>query len=270
MPKILCLHGARSSSDVTKLQLFSLGLDALGCELDSIESPLVGKVAYDGSIADNSRSWQAVASDTEPGLFSADSSQHDSLVEQLQQSLNFVVAHVRSYGPYDGAYGFSQGASIVTLLSDKNVLRSLGVDEPLWDFVILACGVDYLAAQREELGSRKLELPSLHLIGLADPWREQSEVLLGRYERPRVLRHPYGHELPLTLKDQNPDLVGALAEYVLTPGLGKAPPETLRVRKSEAEHETDAEFANLALISVGVVAAVGLPLLLYELWRSLL
>ena len=134
MPKILCLHGARSSSDVTKLQLFSLGLDVLGCQLVSVTSPLESETSFDGSISNN-RSWQAV--ELPPDLYSADEERLSMMASQLKQSLIFIAAHVREHGPYDGAYGFSQGASIVTLLSDETVRRSIGIDEPLWDFVII-------------------------------------------------------------------------------------------------------------------------------------
>ena len=259
MPKLLCLHGARSSSDVTQMQLFSLGLDALGCEVDCVNSPL--ESSFDGS-GGNSRAWQMV--DFDPATFYSEEERLGLLGKQLEQSLHFIVAHVREHGPYDGAYGFSQGASIVTLLSDESVLRSLGVHEPLWDFVVLACGVDYLAAQRLIPSSPKLTLPSLHLIGDIDPWRAQSEALLGRYERPRVLHHPYGHELPLTLKEQRPDLIGALAEYVLTPSLGK-PPRS----KPSGGGAAGSAGPSTRLLLVSFLAAAGLPLLLYELYLSL-
>lgn len=261
MPKILCLHGARSSSDVTKLQLFSLGLDVLGCELVSVTSPLESETSFDGSIS-NTRSWQTVEF---PPEYSLEDERLGMMASQLRQSLVFIAAHVREHGPYDGAYGFSQGASIVTLLSDEAVRRSLGIDEPLWDFAIIACGVDYLAAQRLAPGSPKLTLPSIHLIGDTDPWRAQSEALLGRFERPRVLRHPYGHELPLTLKEQCPDLIGALAEYVLSPSLGKPPPGKPRgTPKGGAASEPSTR-----LLLAGWVAAVGLPLLLYEVYLGI-
>ena len=45
------------------------------------------------------------------------------------------------------------------------------------------------------------------------------EALVGRYERPHVLRHAHGHELPLTLGAEAPELLRAVAEFVLSPSL---------------------------------------------------
>eukprot|EP00908_Phaeocystis_cordata_P011789 Transcript_22744.p1 GENE.Transcript_22744~~Transcript_22744.p1 ORF type:complete len:288 (+),score=19.60 Transcript_22744:81-944(+) len=122
MGRLLCLHGACSSSDVTRLQLTSLGLDALGLELVCVDAPLESQTSIDGS--GRGRTWQQV--DGAPASA-------DELAKQLEDSLRFVVKHVRDHGPYDGAFGFSQGAAVVTLLSDASLRRSLGCDQPLWE-----------------------------------------------------------------------------------------------------------------------------------------
>ena len=87
-------------------------------------------------------------------------------------------------------------------------------------FAVLACGVDYLVAQHPSAGgAAPLTLPSLHVLGEADGYRAQGEALVGRYERPHVLRHAHGHELPLTLGAEAPELLRAVAEFVLSPSL---------------------------------------------------
>ena len=220
-------------------QLTALGLDELGIELDCLDAPHKSNTGFDGSFA-HGRSWQLD--------FDGSSPPPDVLAQQLRESLLFVVRHVQEHGPYDGAYGFSQGACIVTLLSDAGVRRSLGCgdDHPLWrcpaplaphasrdppdtalraprSFAVLACGVDYLVAQSTPAVAPTLAVPSLHILGEADPYRPGSEALLGRYERPRVLRHGHGHELPLTLRAEAPDLVGAVADFALHPGYAPRP-----------------------------------------------
>merc|ERR1712094_60930 len=58
----------------------------------------------------------------------------------IEPALRRVLDHVEAEGPYDGLFGFSQGASIVTLLSRLAVRRALGRDTPCpWRFVICAC-----------------------------------------------------------------------------------------------------------------------------------
>ena len=207
--RLLCLHGARANSDITRLQLSSLGLDQLGHELDCIDAPLEAETSWDGQ--GQGRSWQQVG----------ESTSKEVLAQELRTSLRFVIKHVREHGPYDGAFGFSQGAAIVTLLSDPGVRKSMiaGPDQPLWDFVVLACGVDYLVAQKQTDMEGLLTLPSLHILGEADLFKKQSEELLGRYERPHVLRHAFGHELPLTLRTEHPDLLHDVAQFVSSPGV---------------------------------------------------
>ena len=75
------------------------------------------------------RSWIDLAAGSDPS-------------QQLEASLRHVIAHVERHGPYDGAFGFSQGAAILTMLSDASTRRALGCSRPLWRFVVLACGVD--------------------------------------------------------------------------------------------------------------------------------
>ena len=68
-----------------------------------------------------------------------------------------------------------------------------------------------------------LLLPSLHILGQADGYLAQSEALVGRYERPHVLRHEYGHELPSALKAEAPELLRAVAAFVSSPSLAPDP-----------------------------------------------
>ena len=62
-------------------------------------------------------------------------------------ALKLVVEYAQEHGPFDGAYGFSQGCAVVSMLSDAGVLASLGRTEPLWRFAVLACGTDHLIAE---------------------------------------------------------------------------------------------------------------------------
>ena len=101
---------------------------------------------------------------------------------ELAESLASVAAHVQQpSGPFDGAFGFSQGlAAVITILSDARVWKEMGLRAAPWRFVVLACGVDYLV--REHTGVEVCcTVPSLHLLGDADPFLMESELLLGRF-----------------------------------------------------------------------------------------
>ena len=204
--RLLCLHGARASSDVTRMQMEVLGLvDADDVELCYLDAPFATATGFDSSFA-GGRSWQNYEANP-PGTPEARA--------ELAESLASVAAHVQQHGPFDGAFGFSQGAAVITILSDARVWKEMGLQAAPWRFVVLACGVDYLV--REHTGVEVCcTVPSLHLLGDADPFLMESELLLGRFnDRVGVaLRHPFGHALPLELAIRHPEHLEAVVEFI--------------------------------------------------------
>mmetsp|Transcript_21606 Transcript_21606/g.35652 ORF Transcript_21606/g.35652 Transcript_21606/m.35652 type:complete len:304 (-) Transcript_21606:207-1118(-) len=205
--RILCLHGARSNSVVTKMQMDVLGLEQLGASLDFLDAPFEEAAVDFGQSMVEGRSWHHTY------LRGVDSRESD---KQLQESLQKVVEYVQEHGPYDGAFGFSQGAAIVTLLSFPHVLRALGCESPIWRFVVLACGVDYLVGTHSDIVDT-VSMPSLHLLGQSDALLPESEALTLRYKQPCVLHHPFGHALPLELPEEVPRVYEAIHAFVLKP-----------------------------------------------------
>ena len=114
-----------------------------------------------------------------------------------------------------GAFGFSQGAAVITILSDARVWKAMGLQAAPWRFVVLACGVDYLVREHTDV-QVSCTVPSLHLLGDADPFLMESELLLGRFsDRVGVaLRHPFGHALPLELAIRHPEHLEAVVEFI--------------------------------------------------------
>jgi len=125
--RVLCLHGHGSTNAITEMQTTHLQLGKLhGVECDFLCAQLeVG--ANDAAIGMLSNgpylswfSWTTseilgVAVGRGPGA--AGGTLHDSLCR--------VLAHVAAHGPYDGVYGFSQGALMATLLSSETVCDTL-------------------------------------------------------------------------------------------------------------------------------------------------
>eukprot|EP00932_Pfiesteria_piscicida_P020217 SRR837773.7028.p2 GENE.SRR837773.7028~~SRR837773.7028.p2 ORF type:complete len:178 (-),score=51.15 SRR837773.7028:48-542(-) len=119
----------------------------------------------------------------------------------LEHSLEYVFSHIASNGPYEGLYGFSNGAVIATLATevleraqasgDDARLRALGSPAP-WRFVISACGSCLF--EESEGDATKLRTPSLHLVGGKDPIRDRSLRLMKMYESPDSYEMTYaGH-----------------------------------------------------------------------------
>ena len=132
--RILCLHGQNSNSDVTLLQLGNLGVGhRLWCDL--LEGPWDSDGA-DGLMDDVTdaelHSWW-------PWQKAGDEPEQPHLARCLRYFLHFVDS---AKIPYDGIYGFSQGAAIATLASMPEVRKLLGLHtKPSWKFTICAHGM---------------------------------------------------------------------------------------------------------------------------------
>ena len=135
----------------------------------------------------------------------------DGPPEALRQSLLHIVRTIASDGPFDGVYGFSQGAAIASLLCEPCVHGALGLTAPPFRFILLVCGVDYDTAfgtgvaqefmgacTAQEVASRSglLQLPSLHFMGEKDDNLASSQALTQRYAQPHLLFHKSGHAVP--------------------------------------------------------------------------
>ena len=169
--KILALHGRGSNNDITAIQLSSLEVPTR-CVADLLSAPHSSSPQSDVFHMLSNRPFHQWG--------------HD------EAALKGVLAYIERHGPYDGLYGFSQGAAVVTALSKPGVAEGLG-SKRTWRFVICACGVP-------PPGDGTVDLPSLQISGARDPFRSASKALADVYEAPVLLEHAGGHELPLKLR----------------------------------------------------------------------
>ena len=191
-PRLLCIHGHRSNSDVTKLQLANLGIYNLRapyespCRCTFLDGPYSVE-AFDELIEDG-RTW------------------HQS-GQGLGKALHMIVRHVEEFGPYDGAYAFSQGTCLLTMLSDSATWQRYGgcPHRQPWRFLILGCGTDHLFGEPDApTVQAPLLIPSLHIMGRTDDILPFSHSLCSRFDSPLVCMHDYGHAMPMTLGDGSP------------------------------------------------------------------
>eukprot|EP01051_Picozoa_sp_SAG22_P006857 SAG22_NODE_464_length_10191_cov_14.495541_4_plen_300_part_00 len=234
--RLLCLHGMGSNNDITEMQLSNLKLNARGphgVECDFFRGTL-GCAAGWGLEPFTElpfHSWFDFPGAT--GLLTGGAGKFN---ETLALALADVAACIAQHGPYDGLYGFSQGALLVSVLAAPVGWRdTLGLDRCPVRFVICACagGTDALDALRLPVaaGAAKLsagsagsaggsedaeagaastapataglvapiEIPSLHLIGKTDWHRGSSEALAAKFSEPTVFEIGCGHEVPMQL-----------------------------------------------------------------------
>ncbi|MEA2783855.1 MAG: hypothetical protein QOK29_5464 [Rhodospirillaceae bacterium] len=114
--------------------------------------------------------------------------------------------------PFDGVFGFSQGAAFTGLLAG---MRQQSADEPgadiRFDFAIMVGGFKSTAPQHAELFRHRLTLPSVHVIGRGDRviLPHESQALAGQFEAPIVLSHSGGHIVP-----NDPAVVEGVARFL--------------------------------------------------------
>ena len=195
--RLLCLHGYHGSAETLRSQMRALfeGLDSL-VELVCIDAP---------SLAQGDFGWWHAVQDArapareDPGLGSA--ARH---YKGWERSRDALVACFQRQGPFDGVFGFSQGAALTGLLVGLRAPDGRPTPEhPLaFRFAVLVSGFPSndpshgaLYASRESYA-----LPSLHLVGRADgivPPRD-TRALAARFVNPLVVEHDGGHVIAST------------------------------------------------------------------------
>ena len=116
--RILCLHGARSNSAVTRAQVRNLGLG----DAALVHAP--GPIQLDGD--------PAVEELFDGPFFSWFTA--ESPTEELIDTLRFLLVFIDEHGPFDGVYAFSQGAALAAALLQPDVcsllLQQAGMAHP--------------------------------------------------------------------------------------------------------------------------------------------
>ena len=115
-PKLLCLHDIGSNNIVTSYQTEGLKLST-NFECIFMHAPHIsdGFPSFDGQIAGPFYCWADILQ--RPAI-------PETILEgQLDESLDCLAQFCIANGPFDGVYGFSQGASIVTNFSHTSIWK---------------------------------------------------------------------------------------------------------------------------------------------------
>jgi len=111
---------------------------------------------------------------------------------------------------FDGVFAFSQGATLAGLLA---ALRDRESPPISFDLAIVVSGFTSTMPQHAELFTRKLSVPSLHVIGRADGIVPMGDSLLlaERFAGPVIIEHSGGHVIP-----DDPAITTRIADFVAT------------------------------------------------------
>jgi predicted esterase len=190
--RILCLHGYHGSGEALRRQMQSLvaGLTS-PVELVYLDAPSIAEGDFGWWHA---RSMEAAPDDDESGV-----GRERKRYEGWERTRKAIVATFTERGPFDGIFGFSQGAALAGLLVGLRAPDGVPTPEqPLtFDFAIVVSGFASSDPVHAPLYARKASyaLPSLHLIGRADgvvPPADSRE-LAARFREPTILEHRGGH-----------------------------------------------------------------------------
>lgn len=152
------------------------------------------------------------------GFLSSDSADDkDKLFSSVDDALDYLDDLVAEEGPFDGVLGFSEGASLATAYLLRLAHRDQLHSTFRFSLLFASGGFDMSYLQqtpRQQGGSasslrapgmgtsegwfRKLDIPTLHVIGDADELREKSSKMVQLWQAGSaiVVDHPDGHVIP--------------------------------------------------------------------------
>ncbi|GLU13062.1 hypothetical protein SLE2022_297090 [Rubroshorea leprosula] len=192
-PRILCLHGFRTSAEILKNLVHRWPepvLEKLDLVFIDAPFPAQGKSNVEGIFNPPYYEWfQANEDFTEYTNF--------------EECLEYVEEFMIKNGPFDGLLGFSQGEVLSAAVPGMQEAGVALTKVPKIKFVILISGSKFGG---KWLGTPKLAAkafsspvmcPSLHFIGgETDFVREESLALLDSFVDPVVINHRKGHTVP--------------------------------------------------------------------------
>ncbi len=182
--RILALHGYHGSAAILQSQLRPLA---------EASSPLADFVYVDApSLANGDFGW-----------WHASGKEGSIRYQGWSRTRDWLKQLCATKGPFDGVFGFSQGAALTALLVGLCAAEPRRPEAQLhFDFAMLVGGFASGDARHAPLyeALRGHELPTLHLIGRSDSIvsSTRSHALARRFESPLILEHDGGHVIAAT------------------------------------------------------------------------
>jgi predicted esterase len=195
--KILCLHGYNGTADVLRQQMqpLSSGLSELA-DFTYVTAPSrsVGDFGWWHAVGIGQNAQQG------PGVFASGAIQYKG----WNRTQDWMIGVFQQQGPFDGVFGFSQGAALTGLLVGMRTATGKTTSQsPLkFDFAMMVGG---FPAVDQSLTSyydarKSYDLPSVHIIGRSDTIVESdySLDLARKFKNPLILEHQGGHTIAAT------------------------------------------------------------------------
>ncbi|KAK3211210.1 hypothetical protein Dsin_015916 [Dipteronia sinensis] len=191
-PRILCLHGFRTSGAILKKQIGKWPETLLhNLDLHFLDAPFPanGKSDVEGFFDPPYFEWYRSNKDFTEYI-------------NFEESIAYIEDYMVMHGPFDGLLGFSQGAFISAAVPSMQAEGVVLTKVEKIKFVVIISGAKFgginigqpkLAANAF---SSPIHCPSIHFIGEADFLKEGGIDLMQSFVNPVVIHHPRGHTVP--------------------------------------------------------------------------
>ncbi|KAL5755321.1 hypothetical protein ACOSP7_023541 [Xanthoceras sorbifolium] len=192
-PKILCLHGFRTSGFIFKSMCRKLGPTILEkLDLDFIDGPYPaeGESAAEGIYDPPYYEWFQL-------------NDNNTVYTHFNECVTFLEDYMAKHGPYDGLMGFSQGAVLSGGLIGMQIHGDALKNIPKLKFVIFISGGKLggprFSAPKLAVNAfaSPIQTPSLHFLSDKDFLRADGEVLKKSFVDPVAIYHNMGHTVPI-------------------------------------------------------------------------
>lgn len=125
----------------------------------------------------------------------------------FEKSIKHLNEIFREKGPFDGIWGFSQGATMAAVLSNlsTDTKKSGIIPDVEFKFAIIAATSKSVQIELDKYydSTRKIDIPTLHIIGKADKLVDYNKALemTDYFKNPKVYMHELGHLIPAKKND---------------------------------------------------------------------
>ncbi|XP_021274091.1 esterase C25G4.2-like [Herrania umbratica] len=189
-PRILCLHGFRTSGEILKKMIGKWPaalLENFDFDFPDAPFPAKGKSDVEGLYDPPYYEWFQV---------------NEVECLNFEECIAYIEDYMVKHGPFDGLLGFSQGGMLAAVLPWMQRKGVAFTKVPKIKFLIIISGFKLRELKH---GPPKLlvnafpapvECPSLHLIGEKDFLKEVGFTLLKSFVKPFVIHHSMGHTIP--------------------------------------------------------------------------
>jgi pimeloyl-ACP methyl ester carboxylesterase len=195
--RVLCLHGYRGNAAILREQIRALtrGLPP-SVELVFVDAPSLSMGDFGW--------WHARENSRSPARGDPGVERVSTRYVGWERTRDWLVRVFAEQGPFDGVFGFSQGATLASLLVGLRAPDGRPSAElPLcFGFCVMVGGFISNDSAHASLYARtaNFELPSLHIVGRADSIvpSSASHRLALRFPERLVLEHDAGHIIAST------------------------------------------------------------------------